>query len=94
MGGRTIRLSNLNLASAQVVRMDGNSDVRAVTRTNGIGLPGYAVGWFKLASGDKALLAVTSGNALYIPTREGYALLLSVARPDVALGQLRMAGGA
>jgi len=92
--GRTIPISNLNLAGAQVLDLDATSEIRAVTRSNGIGLPGYAVGWFKLSSGRKALMAVTRGRVLSSPTTEGYSLLLSVSHPDVALKELRSAGGA
>jgi hypothetical protein len=92
--GRTIPISSLDLASARVLDMDGSPEIRAVMRSNGIGLPGYGVGWFKLASGRKALMAVTRGRVLYIPTNEGYSLMLSVSHPDAALRQLRLAGGA
>ena len=92
--GRTIPIANLDLAGAQVLSLDERSDVRTVMRTNGIGLPGYAAGWFKLASGRKALLGVTSGPVLYIPTSEGYSVLLSVKHPDVALQKLRSVAGA
>jgi len=92
--GRTIPIANLDLAGAQVLSLDESSDVRTVMRTNGIGLPGYAAGWFKLASGRKALLGVTSGPVLYIPTSEGYSVLLSVKHPDVALQKLRSVAGA
>jgi len=92
--GRTIPIANLDLAGAQVLSLDESSDVRTVMRTNGIGLPGYAAGWFKLASGRKALLGVTSGPVLYIPTSEGYSILLSLKHPDVALQKLRSVAGA
>jgi Bacterial PH domain len=88
--GRTIPLSHLDLAHALVTDIDPASRVQPTLRTNGIGLPGYRVGWFKLANGAKALLAVTSERrVLYVPTTEGYALLLSLKRPERALAQLR-----
>ena len=92
--GRTIPLSKLKLQGARVLGPDEASDLRAGTRSNGIGMPGYAAGWFKLASGGKALVCVTNGPLLYIPTEEGYSLLLSVKHADVVLKQLRSGGAA
>jgi hypothetical protein len=55
----------------------------------GTGLPGYAAGWFKLANGEKALVYVTTqSEVVYIPTTEGYSLLLSVTEPDRFLARL------
>jgi len=51
-------------------------------RTNGLALPGIKVGWFKLKNGEKALLFVTDmSHVVYIPSRKGYSVLLSVAYP-------------
>ena len=91
--GRTVPLSKLNLAGERVLNPDDASDLREGTRSNGIGMPGYAAGWFRLASGGKALVCVTTGPVLYIPTDEGYSLMLSVKHPDVVLRQLRSGGG-
>ena len=69
----------LNLAAAKIVDLDETRELRPRWRTNGVGLPGYQAGWFKLADGEKALLFVTDPTAvLYIPTGEGYSLLMSV----------------
>jgi hypothetical protein len=92
--GRTIPISNVNLAHARVLSLEESADIGAVSRTNGIGLPGYKAGWFELASGGKALLAVMQGRVLFIPTNEGYSVWLTVAEPEVALEQLRLAGSA
>lgn len=84
--GRAIGLTHLDLESARVVNLDSGTDLRPTRRTNGVGLPGLGLGWFKLASGEKALAAITSRQrVVYIPTDEGYALLLSVERPEAFL---------
>lgn len=89
---RTIPLSQLELGQAHVTRIDKSSPLRPRIRTNGVGLPGYGVGWFKLKNGEKALLALTSREqVVYIPTRDGYSLLLSVRSPNQFLDQLRAA---
>jgi len=88
--GRTLPIASLDLEHARIVSLDAASELRPRWRTNGIGLPGYQVGWYRLRSGAKALLAVTSRErVLYIPTRDGYALLASVERPDEVLRALR-----
>ena len=91
--GRTMPIASLDLEQAQVVALDATPELRPRWRTNGIGLPGYQVGWYRLRNGSKALLAVTSRErVLYVPTREGYALLVSVERPDDVLRALRGGG--
>lgn len=88
--GRSIAIADLDLDAARVVDVDKSSPLRPRMRTNGIGLPGYGVGWFRLRDGSKALMAMTSRrNMLYLPTRHDYVLLLSVADPERLLAQLR-----
>ena len=92
--GRIIPISKVNVAHARVLSLAESAEIKAMRRSNGISLPGYSAGWFKLASGGKALLAVTRGRVLFIPTTEGYSVWLSVAQPEVVLQKLRSAGGA
>jgi hypothetical protein len=88
--GRSIPLSKLDVAGSRVVLIDGESEYRPVGRTFGTGLPGYASGWLRLRNGEKALAYLTSSErVVHIPTRDGYALLLSVADPEALLGALR-----
>jgi len=64
-----VRAVNLNIESAYKPKW----------RTNGAGLPGFSVGWFKLQNNEKALLFVTDrSSVVYIPTTENYSVLLSV----------------
>jgi Bacterial PH domain len=92
MYGREIPIASLDLAQAAIVDLDANSQLRPKLRTNGIGVPGLGVGWFRLKDGSKALLALTRrSNVLYLPTRDGYALLISVNKPQRVLEQLRAA---
>jgi len=58
-------------------------------RTLGTGLPGYQVGWFRLGTGEKALLYLADrSRAVYIPSLAGYSVLLSSDDPDAFLGAL------
>ena len=79
--------------AAKVADLAADPEHRPVLRTNGAGLPGYGSGWFKLANGEKALLFVTDRRVVYLPTREGYAVLLSVADPEAFLEALRQGAG-
>ena len=57
-----------------------------------MGLPGLAAGWYRLNGGEKALVFVTDkARAVYVPTRLGYALVVSPADPDGFLEALRRA---
>jgi hypothetical protein len=90
--GRTIPLGELDIAAGKVVNLDDHPDIKPRIRTNGIGLPGYRMGWYRLVNGEKALLAVTSfDRTLYLPTHNDYAVLVSLDDATSALGQLQKA---
>ncbi len=93
MYGRSIPLKRLKpdeSASIQIV----SGEHRLVTRTNGAGLPGYLAGWFRSASGEKVLAFVTDKRRVaYLPTSEGYSLMVSVAEPDALIAAVRRASG-
>ena len=88
--GRSIPLTALAVEQASVINLDGRSPYQPRWRTNGIGLPGYRSGWFKLKNGEKALLFVTDEKqVVYLPTDEGYSLLMSVKEPETFLQALQ-----
>ena len=65
-------------------------DLRPKWRTNGVGLPGYSIGWFRLRNREKALVFLTDRkHAIYIPTTEGYVVLISPQNPDAFVKALR-----
>lgn len=87
---RTIPLEALRTAEARRVDFDADPDLRPRWRTWGTGLPGYQAGWFRLANNTKALVYLTDrSRAVYIPTAEGYDLLLSPAEPEAFLVALK-----
>ena len=87
--GRSIPLSSLDVTSAQIVDIGKSDQLRPRIRTNGIGLPGYWVGWFRLRNGERALSVLTAKDgALYIRTSDGYSLLLSLVNSHLFLDQL------
>jgi hypothetical protein len=88
--GRKIDKSALKLAEARVIKLADAGELTPVRRTNGVGLPGTKVGWFKLRNAQKGLLFLADGDsALAIPTTEGYTLLLQPEQPDQLLAALR-----
>jgi hypothetical protein len=90
--GRRIPARELMVDQARPVDLRTDTDRRLARRTNGVGLPGYRSGWFRLANGEKALVFVTDqSRVVYIPTRQGYAVLLSVEQPEEFINRLRLA---
>ncbi len=88
--GRRLPAGALLTEEARAVDLTVSPNYRPVWRTNGAGLPGYGSGWFQLGNGDKALIFVTDKQrVVYLPTREGYAVLLSVAEPERFLAALK-----
>jgi hypothetical protein len=91
---RRVPVASLLLDDAKVVDLGKDESYRMKWRTNGIGLPGYRAGWFKLRNGEKALAFVTDTKRIaYIPTTGGFSVLLSVRRPEELLQSLRRSAG-
>ena len=85
-----IPADHLRGGSARVLDLGHAGGLQPAVRTLGLGLPGYRAGWFRLKNGDKALLYVTDPTrVVYIPTRTGYSLMLSVREPDAFVKALR-----
>ena len=81
--GRTIPVTDLRGGSARHVNINEVREYQPARRTLGTGLPGYRAGWFRLRNGEKALLYVTDPTkVIYLPTRVGYAVMLTPQDPD------------
>jgi len=81
--GRFIPKENLVGGEVEIINLNLQKEYQPKLRTNGIGLPGYSEGWFKLQNNEKALLFVTDySKVVYIPTDQGYSVLLSVSNTD------------
>ena len=80
--GRSIPLDRLIDEKIRIIDWNKESRYTPIRRSNGIGLPGYRSGWFRLRNNEKALLFVTDTNRIvYVPTMEGYVLMLSPENP-------------
>ncbi|MFA5309646.1 MAG: PH domain-containing protein [Dehalococcoidales bacterium] len=77
--GRTIPKDIIEAEGVRVIDLNLEKDYQPKWRTNGAGLPGYSLGWFKLKNQEKALLFVTDRSSIvYIPTTGNYSVMLSV----------------
>ncbi len=88
--GREIPFKLLNVPGARILDLTRSLEYAPKRRTLGTGMPGYASGWFRLRSGEKALVYLTRRHdVVYVPTSDGYSLLLSVEEPERFIGSLQ-----
>jgi hypothetical protein len=88
--GRAVPRDSIDKEQIKIVNMLMEENYRPTVRTNGVGLPGYLSGWFRLKDGDKALLFVTKKtDVVYVPTSKGYCVLLSPSEPAEFLNVTR-----
>ncbi|HEV8446412.1 MAG TPA: PH domain-containing protein [Gemmatimonadaceae bacterium] len=88
--GRMVPAASLQLDQARPVDLTRDRDLQPVRRSVGTALPGYRSGWFSLRNGQRALLYVTDPSRVaYVPTRDRYVILLSVADPAALIARLR-----
>lgn len=87
---RHFALAELGLDAARVVNLDERPEVRPMLRTNGLAIPGFRSGWYRLRNGHRALVATAGGRRLlWIPTAAGHDLLLQPGDPQALLDRLR-----
>jgi hypothetical protein len=92
MYGRSVPRAVIQTDAVRVIDLDREPKLTPVRRTFGTALPGYRSGWFRLADGEKALLYVTDrSRVVYVPTTEGYSILLSPSDPEGLAASLREA---
>jgi len=85
--GRFIPKEDIIEDGIRTLDLSVERDYKPRIRTNGIGLPGYKEGWFRLRNGEKALLFVTSDVVVYIPTKD-FAVMLSDENPEAFINAL------
>lgn len=90
MRTKRLPLSALSLDEARVIDLDERNDLRPFLKTGGISFPGFRGGSFRLRNRRKAWVATLGGpKALWIPTRDGYDLLVQPRQPQALLDRLR-----
>ncbi len=88
--GRFIPKEEITTENIQILDLNTYPEYKPRIRTNGIGLPGYDEGWFKLKNNEKALLFLTDcSNVVYIPTKQDYSVLLSVKEAEEFSGLMK-----
>jgi hypothetical protein len=88
--GRVVAKQDIDLSRARVVDLRSEPALVPRLRTNGIGLPNYRVGWFRLRNRERALCFLTDPDAvLYLPTTLNFALLVSLSDPAALLTTLK-----
>ena len=88
--GRFIPAANIRASEARIVDASDRSEFGPRFRTAGTAVPGYHAGWFRLRNGEKGLLYLTRREqAVYVPTTEGYSLVLSPSDPQRFVERLR-----
>lgn len=88
--GRTIPRERFDLDAARVLDLRAEPELQPRSRRMGSAIGGYASGWFRLRNGEKALLYLTDRrNVAYLPTHDGYSVLLSSHEPERLIAALR-----
>lgn len=91
--GRTIPLADLDLGAARVVDPATDPEARLTWKRNGVNLGALRAGWWRIKGGGKALVFLTApGEAVYVPTRQGYVFMATVADPHGFLEALGREG--
>lgn len=86
---RTEQWKTLKLEDAEIIQDPLPDTWKLKWRMNGIGLPGYMVGWFSTRTGERVFAAMTKAPVVRIPTTGRHHLLLSVDDPEGFLSALK-----
>lgn len=90
---KRVAVTELDVERARIVDLAERTELRPAVKTNGISMPGYHAGHFRIYRGlEKAFCLLTDRRrVLWLPLREGGQLLLSLERPQALLDALRTA---
>lgn len=91
---KRIAASELDLQRARIVDLQEHTELRPFIKTNGMSLPGFHVGHFRLREnlGKAFCLLTDRRRVLWLPARDGKSqLLLSLEQPQALLDALRQA---
>lgn len=83
------RVNLAEIIEPRITNLGLERDILPLKRKNGLRLPGYQVGWFTLNNKTRAFVLLTTRNpVVYLPTKKGFSLLLSLKEPEIFLEQL------
>jgi hypothetical protein len=87
---RRLAWTQLRMDQARVVSLGERPEVKPVFKSRGMRLPGFRSGWFRTRTLGRQLVATAGGDrVLWLPTTQGYDLLLQPRNPQAALVRLR-----
>jgi len=88
--GTKLNKNALKIDQVKLINLDLDKTYQPKWRTNGVGLPGYLSGWFRLKNKEKALLFVTNTKkVVYLPTTKGYSLMMTMQKPEAFIDSLQ-----
>ena len=83
--GRSLPVDEIVADSFAKADLAKDEKFRLTWRTNGLGVPGYQLGWFRTQGAGKVLAAITTSSLVTWTNKDGSAVLISVADPDAFL---------
>lgn len=87
---RRLAVADLRLDQARVIDLAERTEFKPLLKTNGISLPGFDSGTFRLRNRSRAFVAIAGGpRVLWLPATCGYDLLLQPRQPQALLQHLR-----
>ena len=90
--GRSIALASVRPGSVAIVSISKDGPNRLKWRTNGLGVPGYQLGWFRTHGGARALVAATGDEVVAFQTTDDFSVFVSVVDAARLEAALRVAG--
>ncbi len=92
--GRLIPAQSLLVEQAQIINLTHDPSHQLSFRTIGTSVSGHQAGWFRLQNGERALVYLTDrSRVVFLPTRDGYSVMLSTAQPEAFLAALQQVVG-
>ena len=81
--GRSVPTASIDKSGVRVITFGSSPQLRPRLRTNGMSVPGYHVGRFRLRNGSRAFATLTAmdRDVVYVPLVDGTSVLLSVEDP-------------
>ncbi|RTL72154.1 MAG: hypothetical protein EKK41_06115 [Hyphomicrobiales bacterium] len=86
---RSFKLSDIDAASLHLFSIRDYPDLKPLLRTNGIGMPGLAVGWYRLRNGSRAYIAATTSDVLGWRMKDGLTVMVGLDDGAGALALMR-----